>query len=148
MAVDKLTAAQDAVFARLKASDIPNVFETSVPPGFKLPVATSGRHYPYVLVTFGGLSPIRNSLKGIVSTRNDLKSTSVAVQSVGDTQRDTRVVSALVRDLLEGYSPSPDWGELEEQLSGDYTVRVPDYDLWPVRYATEIVFNTNANAVT
>jgi hypothetical protein len=50
--------------------------------------------------------------------------------------------------LLEGWGPDESWGELEEKLAGDYTVYKPEYNLWPVRYATGIFFNTFANAAT
>lgn len=144
--ITNFNAVQDSILELLQASDIPNVWESSVPAGVTLP-RENGVHLPYAVVTFGGQSPVTRSNQGIVSSREDLKWTTVAVECVGDSQRDARVVANIVRDLLEGYSPDPDWGELSEVLSGDYSLAKPDYDLPPVRYATGIVFNTNVNAV-
>ncbi len=138
---------QDALLTRLRTSQIPNVFETSVPPGYLLP-KQNGVHLPYALITFGGKSPMANRYKNLQSTKLDAKWTSVAVECVGDSQRDCRTVSKIVRNLFEGYTPDVTWGELEEQLSGDYTVKVPEYELWPVRYATGIVFNTVVDTVS
>lgn len=126
---------------------IPNVFEVAVPPGFILPM-DHGVHLPYALISFGGQSPVAMRNQGITTTRDDLKWTSVAVEAIGNSPRDVRYVTRIVRGLLEGYKPDASWGELQEQLAGDYTVLKPEYELWPVRYATGIVFNTNANAVT
>lgn len=141
----KFMQIQDGLIERLRATDIPNVWEGTVPAGVTLP-EVNGVHLPYVIVTFSGKSPVRDSYKGIASSKNDLKSSSIAVLCVGDSLHDCRMVADLVRESLEGYQPDPDWGELTEQLSGDYTVRVPDANTWPVRNALEIVFNTNINA--
>lgn len=142
---------QDLLIERLREGTyagmkIPNVFEVSVPAGFMLP-KVNGAELPYALISFGGMSPVANRNKGINSTRDDLKWTAVAVEAVGTSPKDVRKVTKIVRGLFEGYSPDPSWGELEEQLAGDYTVLQPDADLSPVRYATGIVFNTNTNAV-
>ena len=135
---------QEHILERLRATDIPNVFEVGVPPGLILPTR-QGYHLPYLLVSFGGLSPVAMRNQGIESSKWDLKWTNVAIECVGASQRDTRRVSAIVRERLEGYIPDPSWSELTETLSGDYAVKVPEYDLWPVRYATGIVFNGYAN---
>lgn len=142
---------QDSLVERLKTQTykgmyIPNVFEVSVPAGFILP-KDNGAELPYALISFGGMSPVAIRNKGILSSTEDLKWTAVAVEAVGTSPRDVRLVTKIVRGLFEGYSPDPSWGELEEQLAGDYTVLQPDSDLNPVRYATGIVFNTNTNAV-
>lgn len=130
-----------------KGMKIPNVFEVAIPTGFVLP-KQNGAHLPYALISFGGMSPVALRNKGITSSRDDLKWTAVAFEAVGNSPADVRKVTKIIRGLIEGFNPDPSWGELEEQLAGDYTVLEPDYDLWPVRYATGIVFNTNANAVT
>lgn len=139
---------QDSIIERLRNSDIPNVFEVSVPAGFKLP-RQNGSILPYVLISFGGLTPVAGRNKGITSVADDIKWTAVAVECVGNSPSDVRKVTKIVRRLLgNGYIPDPSWGELEEQLAGDYTIQQPDADLQPVRYATGLIFNTNANAVT
>lgn len=143
-----LIETQDIVFARLKSSTrIPSVFEGAVPAGVTLP-KMNGVILPYIIVSFGGMSPQANRNKGITNSKDDVKWTSVNVEAIGASQRDARVVAHEVRKLLEGYSPDPSWGELEEILSGDYAVRVPDYDLSPVRYAVGVVFNVVANAAS
>lgn len=137
---------QDEVLARVEAlGEVEKflVFETAVPVGYPL-VETGGAPTPYVLVSFGGKSPVAGYQQGITGTRDDLKLTSVAVECVAASPRTARQVANIVRDELTGYAPDS-WGELVERLSGDYQVRVPDYDLWPVRFAAGIVFNTNAD---
>lgn len=138
---------QDSILARLRDSEIPNVFEVSVPAGVTLP-KQNGTILPYVLVSFGGLTPVAIRNKGITSVNDDVKWTAVAVECVGNSPSDVRKVTKIVRKLLSGYIADEGWGELEEQLAGDYTIQQPDADLSPVRYATGLIFNTNANAVT
>lgn len=128
-----------------KGMKIPSVFEVSVPAGLILPKA-NGAELPYALISFGGQSPVAQRNKGIVSTTEDVKWTAVAVEAIATNPADVRQVTKIVRGLFEGFSPHPSWGELEEQLAGDYTVLQPDADLAPVRFATGIVFNTLSNA--
>lgn len=142
---------QDSLVERLRTQSyngwkIPNVFEVSVPAGFILP-KSNDVELPYALISFGGMSPVAVRNKGIQSSTEDLKWTAVAVEAIGTSPRDVRKVTKIIRGLFEGHSPDPSWGELEEQLAGDYTVLQPDADLSPVRYATGIVFNTHTNAV-
>lgn len=138
---------QDAILNRLQTSGIPQVWEGAVPAGVKL-LTSNGAHLPYAIVSFGGKSPVAGKNQGIASTALDLKWTSVAVECVAASPRDVRLSTKIVRNLLEGYIPDPDWGELSERLSGDYQVLRPEYEPWPVRHATGIVFNANTNAVT
>ena len=137
---------QDALLEFLRASDLPNVFEEVVPVGTELP-KQNNVFLPYVLVSFGGQAPVAQWQQGIVSSAHDLKWTSVGVECIGQSPHDKRVAASIVRELLEGYEPDPGWGQLREQLSDSYTVKVPDSDLWPVRFATGIVFNAQDNAV-
>jgi len=141
------TEAQDALIARLKDSAIPNVFEANVPAGFILPQENNA-HLPYACVSFGGKSPLAARNTGIVGTKADMKRTSVAVECIGDSPRDVRRITEIVRDLFEGYEVDESWSELTETLAGDYTMYLPDYGLWPVRYATGIHFGAMTNAVT
>jgi hypothetical protein len=143
--VSKFMQIQDGLLDRLQASGIPQVWEGTIPAGVTLK-RINGIHLPYAIVTFGGISPVRDSYKGIASSKYDIKSSSIAVLCVGDSLHDARMVADIVRESLEGYQPDPDWGELTEQLSGSYTVRVPDANTWPLRNAIELVFNTNVNA--
>lgn len=139
---------QDQVLALIKASSgIPTVEEGALPAGLILP-KQNGWHLPYALVSFGSNDPVAARHQGIAGSAIDLKWTSVAVECIGNSQRDARVAAQQIRKLLEGYIPDVSWGELTEVMSGDYTVRVPDYDLWPVRYAQAVVFNGYANAET
>lgn len=138
---------QDAILALLQASDIPNVWEGAVPAGNALP-ADFGTRLPYAVVSFGGKSPVAGPNQGIVTSAYDLKWSSVAVECVASSPKDVRKVTKIVRALLEGYIPDVSWGQLTERLSGDYQVLKPEYEPWPVRHATGIVFNANVNAVT
>ena len=140
-----LDADRDALIARLKSFDIPNVWEQTVPAGTKMP-KENGVYLPYAVISFGGLSPVAQPMQGITSSRDDLKWTSVAVESIGATPRIARQLETIVRDAFEGYEPAPGWGQLREQLSDSYTVKVPDMDLWPVRYVRAMVFNAQTGA--
>ena len=137
---------QDDLIDLLKSTDIPSVWEETIPVGVELP-KQGGVYLPYALISFGGQSPVARRNQGITSSAKDLKWTSVALECVGASPRDKRTVVGIVRDVLEGYSPDPSWGHLEEQLSDSYTVKVPDFTLWPVRFATGIVFNAQTGAV-
>lgn len=136
---------QDYLIELLRATDIPSVWEETVPAGQELPKQNKV-YLPYALVSFGGAAPVAGWQQGITSSKDDLKWTSIAVECVGATPRSKRLVAQIVRDTFEGLIPDPSWGQLREQLSDSYTVKVPDFDLWPVRFATGIVFNTQMNA--
>lgn len=136
--------AQEALIARLKSSTIPNVFEANVPPGFILPMQ-NGAHLPYVCIMFGGKAPIAADKQGIGNSRLDLKRTTVTVECIGDSPKDVRRVTEIVRDTFEGYEVDETWSQLVETLAGDYTMYKPDYALWPVRYATGIHYNAFTN---
>jgi hypothetical protein len=136
---------QDTIFDLLLAAGVPQVFEASLPAGTKhLEENTSIE--PYALVSFGGRAPVSNADMGITSSADDLKWTTIAVEVWGESPRTVRRLAAIVRSVLEGYVISPDWGQLQEVLSGDYTVKKPDYDLSPIRFSTGIIFNTMTNA--
>lgn len=137
---------QDGILEYLKTIGIATVYEGAIPTGYKLP-KQHGFILPYLLVTFGGQSPVALRNQGIDSSKNDVKWTTVACEVVGNSQGDSRRAAGVVRRALEGYNPDPAWGELSETLSGDYAVQRPDYDLPQVRYATGIVFSTMSNAV-
>ena len=136
---------QNSIIEYLRDSDIPNVWEETVPVGVVVP-QQNGVYLPYVLISFGGQAPVAQWQQGITSSADDLKWTSIGIECIAQSPKDKRVVAAIVRRKLEGYIPDIGWGQLREQLSDSYTVKVPDFDLWPVRYATGIVFNTQDNA--
>lgn len=136
---------RDALIDVLLAAGIPNVWEQTVPAGDVLP-RQNGIYLPYAIISFGGFQPVSQDMQGITGSRDDLKWTSVAVQSIGASPRDARTVETIVRDTLEGYNPGPGWGLLREQLSDAYSVKVPDFELWPVRHARTVVFNANVGA--
>lgn len=139
--------AQEALIDRLKASAIPNVFEANVPAGFILPQQNNA-HLPYACISFGGNAPIAMRNTGITSSKYDMKRTSVAVECIGDSPRDVRRVTQIVRDQFEGFEVDESWSQLIETLAGDYTMYLPDYALWPVRYATGIHFSAMTNGIT
>lgn len=138
---------QNHIFELLEASELPQVYETALPAGAH-PAKDKGYIVPYVLVGFGGKSPVAQRNQGITSSREDVKWTAVAIEVIGSSQKDVRKATGIVRDVLEGLIPHVSWGELSETLSGDYAVKVPDSDVWPVRYGQTIVFNGLSNAVT
>jgi hypothetical protein len=139
---------QDSLLARLKTAGVTgkfSVWEEAVPAGDGVP-QENGTMLPYAIVSFGGQSPVAEWQQGIVSSAYELKWTSMAVECVAATPGGKRALAGVVRGLLEGYIPDPSWGQLREQLSDSYTVKVPDSTLWPVRFATGIVYNTQDNA--
>jgi hypothetical protein len=143
-----LEEAQDAVIERVKAVGAQykfDVFEGSIPLGYEL-TKQFGQQNPYVIVTFGGQGEVQRGHQGITGTRDNLRITSVAVECVSNAPKTSRVLVGLIRDSLDGFSPDESWGQLVEQLSGEYSVRNVDYDLWPVRFARGILFEANSNA--
>lgn len=140
-------AAQTAIVDRLKATDIPNVFDGFVPTGFHLP-SENNAHLPYITVSFGGKSPVAMRNQGITTSRDHIKRTTVAVECIGDSPNDVRKVAEIVRDVLEGFIVDESWGELSETLAGDYTMYKPEYTLWPIRFAVGIHYAALTNATT
>lgn len=141
---------QELIIQRLAQAAAVNKFswfEVDVPLGISLP-SENGSRWPYVLISFGGKSPVAESNQSIAGTLYDLKWTSIAFEVVAESPSDMRKVLKIIRRLYEGFSPDPSWGEFVERLSGDYTVLKPDSDLLPVRYSTGIVFNTNVDVVS
>lgn len=139
---------QDSILEYLRADTrIPNVWEEIVPAGVEVP-KENDVFLPYVLVSFGGQAPVRQDQQGICSSALDLKWTSVGIECIGQYPKHKRDLAGVIREKLEGYIPGIGWGQLREQLSDSYTVKVPDFSLWPVRFATGIVFNTHDNAAT
>lgn len=141
------TEAQDTILARLEARgavDKFDVFEDSVPVGHKF--ETYGPRTPYVTVTFGGKAQVQFSQQGITGTRDNMKNTSVGIEVVAVGPRAVRLIADAVRDELEGYTPSSRWGELGERLAGSYTVLKPESEVWPVRYASSVMFSATADA--
>lgn len=136
---------QNSLIERLLDAGVPNVWEGTVPAGIELP-KQNGVYLPYAVVTFGGHSPVAQAMQGITSSADDLKWTSVAVEVVAPTPAMARQVEEIVRAQFEGYIPDPRWGQLREQLSDSYTVKVPDFELWPVRFVRASVYNTQLNA--
>lgn len=148
MAIETFAADQTAIQTYLQSNPLmPPVFEGTVPMGVNLPQDFNNLE-PYILISFGGRSPVAGADQNIATTAQDLKWTTVAIECIAENPADTRTAANMVRAMLEGYSPGPDWGELSEILSGDYTVKKPDSDLVPIRHSTGIVFHTMVNAVT
>lgn len=135
-----LDAQREAIRQRLLDAGVPNVWEQVVPSGVELP-RQNGVVLPYVLIGFGGQAPVAMRNQGITSSRDDLKVTSISIEAIGASPGDARKVEGIVRNQLEGYEVGPGWGELREQLSDSYTVRVPDSQLFPVRFVRAAVWN-------
>lgn len=138
--LELLDRQRESLIPLLESAGVPNVWEQVVPAGVELPTQ-NGRVLPYVLIGFGGQAPVAMRNQGITSSRDDLKVTSISIEAVGASPGDARRVENIVRDQLEGYDVGPGWGELREQLSDSYTVRVPDSQLFPVRFVRAAVWN-------
>lgn len=134
---------QNAIIDLFVAQGV-QIWEETIPANTK-PAQQLGRMVPYILISFGGQSPVAQPFQGITSSRDDLKWTSIGTECVGETPADRRAISRVVRETLEGLVPAPGWGQLREQLSDSYTVKAPEHSLWPVRFATGIVFNTQVD---
>jgi hypothetical protein len=140
--------AQNTILARVEALGADqkfDVFEVAIPLGYERSEAFI-QHEPYVLVSFGGKAAVAEDEQGITGTRDDIKRTSVGLEIVGNAPLTVRLIGDILRNSLDGFIPNDSWGELVERMAGDYTVRDPNFELWPVRYAQGIVYNTNADA--
>lgn len=115
-------------------------FDGAVPSGEQLE-SVNGRYLPYVVYAFGGKTQAANRQRGIVSSRQDVKWTSLVVYCVGDTPRTVRRLKDIIRDEFEGYEPAVGWGEFSEVLAGDFGISKPDPDLIPLRFGEVIAFS-------
>lgn len=140
MSLDLLSV-QDQIILRLK--ELPqDVYETTAPTDSKLLFDANGNMLPYIVVEFSDIydSP---EIGGIISTKYDLKNSSIIVSCIGPTQRSSRQVANAVRDKLLGYKPF-NAGELNVLPGGvTYTLLEPK----PARYVSELAFEFAVNTV-
>ena len=135
---------QDEVVEKLEDLGRTNrfsVYDGAIPSGSSL-VSTNGRYWPYVVYSFGGKNEAANRLRGITSSRDDLKWTAFVTYCVGDTPTTVRRLKDVVREAFEGYEPRPGWGEFTEVLTGDFAIRKPDPDLIPLRFGEVLSFKS------
>lgn len=133
---------QDQIIEKIKAIGVTQKFSTydgSVPTGEVLK-NTNGRYWPYVVFGLGGKSQVANAQKGITSSAEDVKWSSLVFYCVGDTPATVRKIKDILRTEFEGYVPAIGWGEFTEVLTGDFGISKPDPDLVPLRYGETQAF--------
>ena len=135
---------QDELEAMVVALGVQKKFSTyegAIPTGDMLK-AEHGWYWPYVVYGFGGKSEAAGRMQGIVSSKEDVKWTSLNFVCVGDTPRTVRLLKDELRKVFEGFTPRPGWGEFTEVLTGDFGISKPDPDLIPLRFGEPIVFKS------
>lgn len=133
---------QKAITDKIKALGVAQRFGTydgALPTGDQLK-ATHGRYWPYAVYALGGKTPVAGRNRGIGSSKDDVKWTSLVFFCVGDTPDTVRRLKDVIRVEFEGYSPTPLWGEFTEVLTGDYGIPKPDPDLIPLRFGETLAF--------
>lgn len=115
------------------------VYDGAIPSGEELKT-TNGRYWPYVVFGLGGKTEAAKRHKGIVSSVEDVKWTSLVFFCVGDTPKTVRTLKDVLRNEFEGFIPAPGWGEFTEVLSGDFGISKPDPDLIPLRFGETLAF--------
>lgn len=115
----------------------------SIPSGDTLK-SVNGRYWPYIVYGFGGKSDIANRHKGITSSADDNKWSSLVFFCVGDTPTTVLKLKDVLRTVFEGYVPALGWGQFEEVLTGDFGISKPDPDLIPLRYGETMAFKIMA----
>lgn len=119
------------------------VFDGDVPEGENIPVDASGRALPYATVVYGGVFRTGRRMRGIVSSRNNVKYHTVMILVTGSNVGQASIISDDVRDALEGHEPVGG-SEMYEETSG--TARLPsDSTMRPVRYTSMLVFSLLIN---
>lgn len=139
---------QNHLIAKIKAIGLSqkfSVYDGSLPTGEQL-VSTNGRYWPYVVFGLGGKTEAANRMQGIVSSREDVKWSSLVLYCVGDTPSTVRKLKDILRNEFEGYVIGPGWGELTEVLTGDFGISKPDPDLIPLRYGETMAFKLLTDA--
>lgn len=116
-----------------------STYDGAIPSGSELK-SVNGRYWPYVVYGFGGKTQVANKLKGITSSAEDVKWSSMIFYCVGDTPATVRKLKDALRNVFEGYVPKPGWGQFEEVLTGDFGISKPDPDLIPLRYGETMAF--------
>lgn len=136
-----LLAIQDDIVEKLK--ELPqSVYETSAPEDSKLKFDSNNNLLPYIVVEFTDMYDGAD-MGGILSTRYDVKRSTILVSCVAPTQRAARQVAGAVRDKLLGFKPA-DAGELRISIGGAaYTLN----EYKPARYVSELAFEFPVNTV-
>lgn len=133
---------QDEIIAKIKALGAAmkfSVYDGALPTGDQLK-STNGRYWPYVVFAMGGQTEAANRHKGITSSKEDVKWTSLVFFCVGDTPDTVRKIKQILRETFEGYIPTDGWGQFTEVLSGDFGISKPDPDLIPLRFGEPMSF--------
>ena len=120
-------------------------YDGAIPSGDELK-STNGRYWPYVVFAFGGKTQVANRIKGITSSAEDVKWSSMIFYCVGDTNATVRKLKDLLRTEFEGYIPASGWGEFTEVLTGDFGISKPDPDLIPLRFGETLAFKIMTDA--
>ena len=139
---------QNAMIARIKDLGTVNKFGTydgAIPSGDELK-STNGRYWPYIVYGFGGKSEVANRNRGITSSAEDLKWSSMVFYCVADTNATVRKIKDILRTEFEGMIPALGWGEFKEVLTGDFGISKPDPDLIPLRFGETMAFSIIAGA--
>lgn len=134
---------QEELTNKIKQLGIDNKFGTydgAIPSGDELK-STNGRYWPYVVFGFGGKTAAANRQRGITSSAEDVKWTSMVFYCVGDTNLTVRRLKDVLRTEFEGYVPRLGWGEFTEVLTGDFALSKPDPDLIPLRFGETMSFS-------
>ena len=133
---------QNEIIKKVKALGVAQKFSTydgALPTGDQLE-STNGRYWPYVVFALGGKTEAANRHQGIVSSKEDVKWTSLVFFCVGDTPNTVRQLKDILREEFEGYIPAAGWGEYTEVLTGDFGISKPDPDLIPLRFGETLAF--------
>lgn len=134
---------QNEMIERIKALGVAMKFGTydgAIPSGGELK-STNGRYWPYIIYGFGGKSEVANRYRGITSSAEDLKWSSMVFYCVADDNATIRKLKDVLRKEFEGYVPAIGWGQFTEVLTGDFGISKPDPDLIPLRYGETMAFS-------
>lgn len=119
------------------------VYEGNVPDGESVPISSTGYVLPYVTLIYGGVFRTGRRMRGITSTRDDVKFHTVMALVTAPTVPLLNQMSDSVRDALEGFEPAGA-GEMYEESTG--TSRYPaDSTLKPVRYTDMLQYSLIIN---
>src|SRR5690625_2546355 len=98
------------------------IFEGNVPDGVDVPISDAGYVLPYATLIYGGVFRTGRRMRGITSTRDDVKYHTVTVLVTAPTVDILNEMSDEVRDALEGFEPNGA-SEMYEESTG--TSRYP-----------------------
>lgn len=146
MATAKAGPVDDQIKQRILAQ-VPKfqgrIYEGNVPDGEQVPISNAGFVLPYVTLIYGGVFRTGRRMRGITSTRDDVKYHTVMVLVTAPTVDLLNELSDEVRDALEGFEPQGA-SELYEESTG--SSRYPaDSTLKPVRYTSMLQYSLIIN---